>query len=179
MWKCLLHPLPYSYRSSSSGWPFFSGVIHRKSMKTILLKPVEIIGRCPANLSPDDVLQIVDMNLVNPERHNACFLALNHFPPMVWQFQSESRFFSHASCPGYTSELEQENRVVFLLGHEDKWDLCLVISEYLKLRMRVGETNEAMALRDEAIQLQDQGEYLEALDPMRKALEVLKRAANA
>jgi hypothetical protein len=145
-------------------------------MKTILLKPVEIIGRCPANMSPDDVLQIKGMNLLNPEEHNACFLALSHFPPMVWQLQSESRFFSHASCPGCTSELEQENRVVFLLGHEDKWDLCQVISKYLKLRKKVGETKEAMALRDEAIRLQNRGEYSEALDPMRRALEELKRA---
>lgn len=148
-------------------------------MKTILLKPVEVIGRCPANLSPDDVLQIKDMNLVNPERHNTCFLALSHFPPMVWQLQSESRFFSHASCPGCTSELEQENRVVFLLGHEDKWDLFQVISEYLKLRKQLGETKEAVAFRDEAIRFQNRGEYSEALDPMRKALEELKRAANS
>ena len=148
-------------------------------MKTILLKPFEVIGRCPANISPDNVLQIMGMNLVNPERHNTCFLALSHFPPMVWQLQSESRFFSHASCPGCTSELDQENRVIFLLGHEDKWDLCQVISEYLKLRQKVGETEHAVTLRDEAIRLQNRGEFSEALDPMRKALEELKRAANS
>jgi hypothetical protein len=147
-------------------------------MKTILLKPVEVIGRCPAKLSPDHVLKIVGMNLLNPEGHNTCFLALSHFPPMVWQLHSGSRFFSHASCPGCTSELEQENRVVFLLGHEDKWDLCQVISDYLNLRKRIGETEEAATLRDEAIRLQNLGEYSEAIDPMRQALEALKRAAN-
>ena len=148
-------------------------------MKTILLKPVEVIGRCPANLSPDDVLRIEGMNLVNPARHKTCFLAFSHFPPMVWQLQSESRFFSHASCPGCTSELEQENRVVFLLGHEDKWDLCQVISEYLQLRKHVGETKEVVTLRDEAIRLQNRGKHSEALDPMRKALEELKNAADS
>jgi hypothetical protein len=148
-------------------------------MKTILLKPVEIIGRCPANVSPDDVLQIVGMKLENPGRHTVCFLALSHFPPMVWQLQSESRFFSHASCPGCTSEMEQENRVVFLLGHEDKWDLCQVISEYLKIRKQVGEPKRAAALRDEAIRLQDRGNYAEALRPMQEALEELKRAKTS
>jgi hypothetical protein len=145
-------------------------------MKTILLKPVEIIGRCPADLSPDDVLQIVGMKLENPGMKNVCFLALSHIPPMVWQLQSESRFFSHASCPGCTSELEQENRVIFLLGHEDKWDLCQVISDYLKLRKQVGETKRAAVLRDEAIRLQDRGNYIEALHLMREALEELQRA---
>ena len=145
-------------------------------MKTILLKPVEIIGRCPANLSPDDVLQIKGMKLENPGMNNVCFLALSHIPPMVWQLQSESRFFSHASCPGCTSELEQENRVIFLLGHEDKWDLCQVISDYLKHRKQFGETKRSAVLRDEAIRLQDQGNYAEALHPMREALKELQRA---
>jgi hypothetical protein len=148
-------------------------------MKTILLKPVEIIGRCPANISPYDVLQIKGMKLENPGMHNVCFLALSHFPPMVWQLQSESRFFSHASCPGCTTELDQENRVIFLLGHEDKWDLCQVISEYLKLRKQVGEPKRATALRDEAIRLQDQGNYAEALRPMQEALEELKRSKTS
>jgi hypothetical protein len=143
-------------------------------MKTILLKPVEIVGRCPADLSLDDVLLIKGMNLDNPGMKNVCFLALSHIPPMVWQLQSESRFFSHASCPGCTSELDRENRVIFLLGHEDKWDLCQVISDYLKLRNQIGETKRAAALRNEAILLQDRGNYVEALRLMLEALEELK-----
>jgi hypothetical protein len=148
-------------------------------MKTVLIKPVETIGRCPANVSLDDVLQIKGMRLENPGGHNVCFLAPSHFPPMVWQLQSESRFFAHASCPGCTTELEQENRVIFLLGHEDKWDLCQVISEYRKLRKRVGEPKHAIALRDEAIRLQDQGNYAEALRLMQEALEELKRSKTS
>ena len=147
-------------------------------MKTILLKPVEIIGHCPAGLMPTDELKISGMNLTNPEQSRICFLALSHFPPSIWQLQSESRFFSHVTCPGCITDMDHENRVVFLLGHEDKWDLCLVISDYLNLSHQYGEPTRAICLKEQAIRLQNQGLHSKALRPMREAVKELKRAVG-
>ena len=143
-------------------------------MRTINVRPVEIIGDCPANLTSDDEFQIVGVRLENPRQSNLCFLAFCHFPMMVWQLQSESRFFSHSSCPGCISRLDQENRVVFLLGHADKWELCQIISEYRRLCREHGEPETASRLRVEAIQHQDRGEYQEALRVMKAALRELQ-----
>lgn len=147
-------------------------------MRTINIRPVEIIGRCPADLTPGDEFQIKGMRLENPKRSNLCFLALSHFLMMIWQLQSESRFFSHASCPGCTMRLDQENRVVFLLGHADKWELCQAISEYRRLCREREESERARELKVEAIEHQNRGEYAKALQRMKAALEELKRVAT-
>jgi len=146
-------------------------------MRTINIRPVEIIGRCPANLTLEDEFQIKGMRLENPKRSNLCFLVISHFPMMIWQLQSESRFFSHASCPGCIMCLDQENRVVFLLGHADKWELCRAISEYRLLCRDWREPETARRLKTEAIEHQNRGEYAEALQKMEGALEELRRVA--
>jgi len=121
-------------------------------MKPINVRPVELIGGCPAHLTPNDEFQIVGMSLENPRHSRLCFLAVSHLPVMVGQLQSGSRFFSHASCPGCTSQLDNENRVIFLLGHEDKWDLGQAISEYRRLCQQRGEPEVAARLKAEAIE---------------------------
>lgn len=148
-------------------------------MPKINIKPVEILGDCPADLQFEDVVHIEGMNLNNPRGKNICFLALTHFPIMIWQLQSEERFFSHASCPGCISQLDQENRVVFLLGHADKWDLCQLISKYLRLCKEHEETQPASTLKTEAIELQNQGKFAEAALKMKKAVEIMQRAAES
>jgi len=145
-------------------------------VKTIRIRPIELIGHCPARLSLNDGFQVAGMNLENPQGSRLCFLAFSHFPMTVWQLQSESRFFSHASCPGCISRLEEENRVVFLLGHSDKWSLCQVISEYLRLCRRVKEPDAAARLKAEAIQHQENHEFAAAEQKMQLALTELKRA---
>jgi hypothetical protein len=147
-------------------------------MKTINIRPVKIIGNCPANLTLDDEFQIEAMRLWNPGGSNICFLVLSHFPISIWQLQSESRFFSHASCPGCISRPDEENRVVFLLGHEDKWKLCQTISGYLALCKQYEEPATAKRLKEEAIQHQNRGEYSEATQKMGVALKELERVAT-
>lgn len=146
-------------------------------METINIGPVEIIGGCPAGLTPGDEFQIEGMRLQNPKQNNVCFLALSHFPIMIWQLQSESRFFSHASCPGCISRLDRENRVVFLLGHADKWGLCQLVSEYLRLCRQHEETDAAGRLKAEAIELQNQGEFANAARKMEAAVEEMRDAS--
>ncbi len=145
-------------------------------MKTIKIKPVEIVGTCRANLSPDDEFQIRGMNLDNPEQSNLCFLSLGHFPPIVSQLQRENHFFAHLACPDCLSRMEQENGVVFLLGHADKWELCQAISEYRRLcKLCTEEPEAAKQLEAEATQYQKQGDYSKATQKMTAAVAELKR----
>jgi hypothetical protein len=167
-------------------------------MKTINVRPVELIGNCRAHLTPDDEFQIQGMKLENPRQSNLCFLALSHFPPIVSQLQRGKCFFAHVACPDCLARLEQENRVVFLLGHADKWTLCQAISEYRRLETRFLEETGSLTqgrplaglvrplggkepeisgqLRIAAIQDLKQGEYGKATQKMLAALEELKRA---
>ena len=94
------------------------------------------------------------------------------------RFRSRSRFFSHVTCPGRITDLDHENQAVFLLGQEDKWDLCQVISEYLCLSKQYGEAESAIYLKEEAISLPNQWMHPKSLHPMREAVEELKRAAG-
>jgi hypothetical protein len=146
-------------------------------MKTINIKPVDIVGNCRANVTLDDQFQVEGVRLENPRQSNLCFLVLGHLPPIVQQLQSENHFFAHLSCPDCLSHLDQENRVVFLLGHADKWELCEAISEYDRLcREECEEESEiARQLKAEAIQSQKQGEYAKATQKMKAALQELKR----
>jgi len=144
-------------------------------MKSINIKPVEIIGSCPAGLTPTDEFQFVGMRLENVKNSNICFLALSQIPigQGIWQVQSEERVFSHVTCPGCIADLEQENRVVFLLGHADKWELCQSISEYLRLSKKYEESELALKLKSTAIEQQDRGEYSAAAETMKAAVEAL------
>lgn len=140
----------------------------------INIKPVEIIGNCPAQLRLSDLIQIEDLKIINSQNCGLCFLALNHIPILIWKLQSNLSFFAHSSCPGCTLSLQAENRVIFLLGHRDKWDLCQYISEYRRLGRMYGESTDAKSLKEIAIQLQSKGQYLEATLQMEVALKELK-----
>ena len=149
-------------------------------VRMINVKPVQVIGSCPANLTLDDEFQIEGMSLKNPRESNICFLALGQIPigQGIWQLQSEEQFFCHVSCPGCTLQLDRENRVVLLLGHADKWRLCQLISEYLRLCKQYEEPETARRVKEEAIQFQNRGEYPEATQKMEVALQEFKAGAG-
>lgn len=145
-------------------------------MKTINVKPTELIGNCRAKITLEDEFQIEGMRLKNPRQSNICFMALGHLPPIVSQLQTKNNFFAHVTCPDCLSRLDQENRVVFLLGHADKWELCRALSEYDRLYRQCAEEPElASQLRVKAIQYQHEGEYLRAVQSIESALAELKR----
>jgi hypothetical protein len=144
-------------------------------MRTIYVKPVEIIGNCRANLTLDDEFRIKGMKLENPRQSNLCFLALGHFPSIVSQLQQDNHFYAHVICPECLSHLGVENSVTFLLGHADKWELCQAISEYHRLWKQRPESEIAGQLREEAAQHQKQGDYTEATQKMKAALVELKQ----
>lgn len=145
-------------------------------MTAIKIKPVEIIGHCRANLTVDDEFQVEGANLLNPRHSNLCIRALSHLPPAISTLQREKRFFAHARCQNCTG-LGRENRVVFLLGHADKWELCQRMSEYRRLCGECEEPGVARQLKAEASQHQDRDEYAEAVQKMGAAVEELRRAA--
>lgn len=142
-------------------------------MQRIQISPVEIIGNCPAELKVGDVLQIEGMRIINPEKNKLCFLMLSQIPNVIWQLQSDQRFFSHVSCPGCTLSLQMENRVVLLLGHADKWELCQLISEYRRLIKLRGENQRATKLIERAIQLQNESQFTKATKVMRQAIDAV------
>lgn len=146
-------------------------------MRIINVKPVEILGTCPVGLRLTDEFQFAGMRLDNPKHSTICFVAISQIPigQGIWQVQSGERFFSHVTCPGCISIPGRENRVVFLLGHADKWQLCQAISEYISLRSKHGEPESAVKLRNAAIEQQNRGEYLAATDTMKMAVEELMR----
>ncbi len=113
------------------------------------------------------------MNLVRMEK--GCFLAVSHFPVSIWQLQHNDQFFAHVSCPGCTTELENENRIIFLLGHADKWELAQLISEYRRLTRKTTEPGMAIRLRLEAMQAQTEGDFSRAAYKMKLALNEVKR----
>ena len=139
----------------------------------IRVVPVHVIGRCPAGLTLGAEFLVEGMTVSSPHGDGPCLAALSHLPMAVWQTQSGRRFFAHSSCPGCTRRLPHENRVVFLLGHADKWELCCAISEYLKLIKRIGEPSEAQRLKAEAIVCQERGDYAGAVARMRAATKWL------
>jgi hypothetical protein len=146
-------------------------------MKRVRIKAVEVIGRCPADLTPEDQFEIAGMRLENPGGSGLCFLALSHVPISLWQLQSEARFFAHATCPGCITRREEENRVTFLLGHADKWELCRRISAYLTLSRQGEEPERARRLKEAAIEHQERGEWGEATERMGAALKAFERGA--
>jgi hypothetical protein len=152
-------------------------------MQTIHIQPVEFTGQCPAGLQPEDEFLIQGMSLKNPQGRKICFLAVSQLAPTIIQLQGESRFFSHAPCPGCTSQheagpLAQENQVTFLLGHAEKWDLCKAISEYRRLSQQVVEPEQAVIYKTEAVRLQSQGEWGEAEKKIKAAFQELKRVSK-
>ncbi|MEW6094552.1 MAG: hypothetical protein AB1531_11385 [Chloroflexota bacterium] len=144
-------------------------------MNGIRVRPVEIRGHCPAGLTPESEFQINGMNLVHANDFPLCFLSFSHLPPSVWQLQSGERFFAHVSCPGCTTRLDEENRVIFLLGHADKWDLCQVISEYRRMIREHPESKKARQLRLEAMQAQANGDFLLATRKMLAAVSTFRK----
>ena len=137
--------------------------------------PVEINGKCRANLTSNDEFRIRGMKLENPGQSNICVLALGHFPPVITQLQQGNHFYAFVICPECPARPGVENSVTFLLGHGDKWDLCQTISEYHRLWKQYPESEIARQLRVEANQHQKQGEYAEATQKMKAALAEMER----
>jgi hypothetical protein len=144
-------------------------------VRTINVKPVEIIGNCAADLTLDDEFQIEGKKLKNPRQSTLCLRAISHLPLLITLLQSGKHFYTHLTCPDCLSRLDQTICVVFLLGHADKWELCQAISEYNRLHRLAKEPALARELRLEAIRHQHLGEYLEAARKMEAALTELKR----
>ncbi len=146
-------------------------------MRRINIKPVQIVGHCRANLTPEDEFQVDGVRIVNPKRSAMCVRALSYMPPAIGTLQRGTRFFTHLTCSECTG-VQQENCVVFLLGHADKWALCQMLSEYDRLCRQCGQPESARQLKTEAMHHQGRDEYEAAIAKMGAALAELQRAAG-
>jgi len=149
-------------------------------MKKIRIKPIQIIGKCPIGITRKDEFIINGMLIEKDIESKLCFLAISQIPigQGIWQLQSEERFFSHVSCPGCIQNTDNENRIVFLLGHEDKWELCKSISHYLKLTKQYIETADLKEIKNNAIRKQYNGDYKGAAEAMKQLIEEYKKKIN-
>lgn len=86
------------------------------------VSPSRIFGKCPAGHQIGDEFT-VDGTVVNSLKGPICYVALSVFTSQVSQIQRDGRVTSHLSCPGCSFNSEMENRVVFVLGSEEAWEL--------------------------------------------------------
>ena len=158
------------------------------SSRVIFFQPVEIRGTCPAGLRTGRRFTVQGMSLLRTagDDSGACLASMAHWLPSLWQLESGRRFFAHASCPGCTmgrafpatapaaaGPEPPENRVVFLGGHADKWELCQAISKYRRVSRVAGENESARALRREAMERQNRGDFEGACQCMVRAVAEL------
>jgi hypothetical protein len=157
-------------------------------MLTVKVRPIEFQGRCAAGLIEEDEFQVSGVRLLIPRGSSICFLALSHLAPVIRQLQSESRLFVHAACPGCPSPLNPENRVTFLLGQAEKWELCRTISAYQRVIRPSNELEAALGTAPETapgpdawvgpLAPRERGESSGAEQRIRTVIEELRRVAN-
>lgn len=139
----------------------------------VFARPSRIFGTCPAGHQTDDEFMI-EGTIVRPAKGPICYVALSAFTVQVTQIQRRERMTSHLSCPGCSFNPNKENRVVFVLGHEDTWELSQKYSEYNWARIDGRETRTSQRYRDRCWKLTQEGNYTEAERAIEQAIKHLK-----
>lgn len=135
--------------------------------------PSRIFGKCPAGHQMGDEL-IIDGTIVQAVKGPICYVAMSAFTDQVTQIQRRERVTSHLSCPGCCFNSELENRVVFVLGSEDAWELSKKYSAYNWGRLEGRETETSAHYRDLCWELTQTGNYSEAEKAIENAMKHLK-----
>ena len=147
-------------------------------METIKIKPVRVSGKCRANLTLNDEILVQGANIENPTQSRMCCNAFGHFPPVINTLQQGQHFFAVITCPDCLPARRGGASVDFLLGHADKWELCLTIATYRQLRENCLEPEAARQLRTAATEHQKRGEFFEATEKTKVALTIMEEAAG-
>lgn len=137
--------------------------------------PSRIFGKCPAGHQIGDEF-IIDGTIVQVVKGPICHVAMSAFTDQVTQIQRCERVTSHLSCPGCGFHSTLDNRVVFVLGSEDAWQLSKKYSAYNWGRLDGRETKTSGRYRDLCWKLTQAGNYAEAERAIEKAIKHLKRA---
>jgi len=145
-------------------------------MKPIRVKPVEIIGSCPINITKKDEFVIEGLQIKNPNRNKLCFLAISHLYYGIWGIQGNQVLINHTSCPGCITEIEEENRVSFRLGYKEHWELGKIITNYYSLLKNYSEPENAKKLRLAAEEhlFGEKMNYKIAFKTMKLAIKIMK-----
>ena len=139
----------------------------------VFASPSRIFGTCPAGHQTGDEFMI-EGTIVRPVKGPICYVALSAFTVQVTQIQRRERVTSHLSCPGCSFDSNKENRVVFVLGHEDAWELSRKYSEYNWARIDGRETKTSQRYRDLCWKLTQEGNYTDAERAIEQAINHLK-----
>ena len=144
-------------------------------MNTVRVRagPSRIFGKCPAGYQLNDEFTIDGTNL-SLVKGPICYIALSAFTAQVTQIQRQQRTTSHLSCPGCSLDIEQDNRVVFVLGREETWSLSTKFSKYNWARLDGRATKTSKHYCDMCWKLTQAQKYKEAEQAIEKALKNLK-----
>jgi len=135
--------------------------------------PSRIFGKCPAGLRKGDELVIAETT-VTASKGPICYVAMSSFTDQVTQIQRRERVTSHLSCPGCGFGSNQDNRVVFVLGSENAWNLSKKYSEYNWGRIDGRATEVSEYYCDLCWKLTQAGNYAEAERAIEQAILHLK-----
>ncbi len=139
----------------------------------VRIGPSRIFGKCPAGFQINDEF-IIDGTNVSAVKGPICYVALSAFTAQVTQIQRQQRTTSHLSCPGCSFNKKQDNRVVFVLGSEETWNLSRMYSKYNWARLDGRATKTTKHFCDLCWKLTQARKYKEAEQAIEKALENLK-----
>ena len=139
----------------------------------VFASPSRIFGTCPAGHRLGDEF-VVEGTIVRPVKGPLCYVALSAFTAQVTQIQRRERVTSHLSCPGCSFNSNKENRVIFVLGREDAWELSQKYSEYNWARIDGRESKTSQRYYDRCWKLTQEANYAEAERAIEQAIRHLK-----
>jgi hypothetical protein len=149
-------------------------------MNQVVASPSRIFGACPAGYCVGDEV-LIDGTIVRATKGPICYVALSAFTCQVGQIQRGERVTNHLSCPGCGSDLEHDNRVVFVLSNVQTRDLSVKYSAYNWARIdgRATEASERYcALSWELTQAGKYAEAEQAIEEATKRLEPTPQIAG-
>ena len=142
-------------------------------MIQVAASPSRIFGTCPAGYQMGDEM-IIDDKAICAAKGPICYVALSAFTCQVRQIQRGERATNHLSCPGCGSDLEHDNRVVFVLSNAQTRGLSHKFSAYNWARID-GRATEASARYCElSWKLTQAGNYAQAERAIEEAIKHLK-----
>ncbi len=144
----------------------------------VLASPSRIFGECPAGHRVGDEIEIDGVN-VRALNGPICYVALSAFTDQVTQIKRRERVTSHISCPGCSSDLAREQRVVFVLGSEDAWTLSKKFSVYNWARLDGRASATSRHYADLSWKHTQAGEYAEAERAIDEAMKHLRGSDGA
>jgi hypothetical protein len=117
---------------------------------------------------------IIDDKTVYAAKGPICYVALSAFTCQVGQIQRGERVTNHISCPGCGSDLDHDNRAVFVLSNAQTRELSRKFSAYNWARIDGRATETSTQYCELSWNLTQAGKYAEAERAIEEATKHLK-----